>query len=166
MQLSGGTCRQLLPPAGGWGFQQGMPTGPSRLEQKFQSATCQQQYQQDRLRLQKCLLPASQSLWRVPAGFYLSSSCFKVSKWVSLPMVMRFLIWSFVMISRSRQTACKSLKSRFSVLYSFIIFLYTIPIGFRSQVFWGSSFLCNKCDSRMPDVEFKCLTLQGMFRTF
>lgn len=62
------------------------------------------------------------------------------------PWLMHFSIWYFVMISRSRWTACKSHKNRFSVLYSFIIFLYIIPIGFQSQVFSASSFQCNICD--------------------
>lgn len=81
----------------------------------------------------------SQSQRRVPACFFLSSRCFKISRWVSLTII--YVLFNLVICANFNVEvdSIKPLKSRFSVLYSFIDFLYIIPIGLQSQVFWGSS---------------------------
>lgn len=77
----------------------------------------------------------SQPLWRVPAGPCLSCRYLKISKWVIFtygPWAFQSSVFAFHVI----WVVCGPFKSNISVLYSSVVFLNILSVGFQRQVFW------------------------------
>ena len=61
----------------------------------------------------------------------------------------------------SNRSSHRYFKSRFSVLYSSIVFLHVILVSFQSQVFWELNSLVQDLRVRASDIQLKFLIPQG-----
>ena len=66
-----------------------------------------------------------------------------------------------MLISGYKESVPQPLKSGFSILYSFVVFLNIIPIDFSKLGFLGAHLSCGGTKVGVPDVELKSLTPQG-----
>lgn len=88
------------------------------------------------MRLQKWCLPGLLLLDKVPAGSCLSSSHFKITKWVFCAYGLgAFHSVTFVLDLRMGGSAHEPFKSGISVPYSSVFLLVLIPIDFQNQMF-------------------------------
>ena len=89
------------------------------------------------MKLQKWCLPLL-SLEKVPAGSWLSSNHFKISKWVSLAYGLGTLqILALALALSTNWSLHKPFKSSSSIPYSSMVLLDLVPIDFQNQAFEG-----------------------------
>lgn len=107
---------------------------------------------------------ATSRVW-VPRGGPTASCLFgwfpKIRKWV--PFTYFFVLFDLVFLHWcTGHVVCMwALKSRFSFLYSSVVYLDVLPVGFQSQLFFGLISPVPDLRVRIPNVELKSLTPQG-----
>lgn len=93
------------------------------------------------MRLQKWYSSVFPSLDKVPAGSCLSSSCFKISQWVSFTYGLgSFQSVAVALDLRASVFALEHIKGRSSISYISMIRLVLNSIDFQSHMFWGLVF--------------------------
>lgn len=91
----------------------------------------------------------------VTAGSPLSSSCFRICRWVSLT----FQTVAFALDLRASEFSRELFKSVFSIPHSSMAPLDLIPIDFQNQAFGGLIFLVLDPGVKVPDVGHRPFTL-------
>lgn len=112
------------------GYREGTKNGPHQVH-----------HQHVRIILQAFHQPGLCSQEKVPVSSYLSRSCFKISKWVSITYDLgNFHTAAFHWISGQMGLCASPLRARSPLFYISVVLLDLIPIDFQNRCFRGSLF--------------------------